>query len=796
MYQRRLKIFLLFLLLFTIALMVRAAQMQVVDHSTWVAAAAELLKTAQITQTTRGRILDFTGKTVLAEDVPCTDACVDYRAIVNPPDPKWVSDIAAARLLKKFGSDIPADAKKTLTEQEIQAVQADIESMWSALAAMAPPAASSSGDPRAAIEQLRHDIVQQVQMERRWLWYRTFQINQTRDVNRPMWEKWLSGESDDGPDMDEFDITVDDAQSPHVILHAVDDATATLLGKQLEKFPGLVLLPSTHRAYPMSNVACHVLGRMALASEQDTARAKSLGWDDTRQYLANDLVGREGIEALCEPLLRRARGRIEKRVADGAVLEQKQFVSGQDVRITIDANLQAQVQEMLKRIRIWDAECKGPATPELSMHAAAVVIDVPSGEVRVLASNPDYDVNELESHYSELAGDRVDDPLRDRATCDAFVPGSTVKPIIGLGAITEGAIGPLQGIECTGYLELPVIGPDGRPTGRKIRQRVGRCWVASEFAQTLANIPPPFGPLLPVHHPIPLNAPHRGHDGNPDGWLTFADALERSCNIYFETVADRLGPAGVAYWYDQFGFGRRTGIGIEEQRGLRPGQRPLRPITARMDNCFAGIGQGQVWATPLQIANEAATIARNGVWMRPRLLTAESQQTLDAICPRSADDPPDRVDLHLDPRGLEQAHIGMTEVVNDPAGTGTVIKRNDMLVAGKTGSAQGAQLWTVVSGPDGRRQRQPRTPANLDPNSSTPWYRASGDKSDQIVHAWFMGYAPANNPQIAFCVLVEYAGAGGGPAAGPVVKQLLDACIAHGYLHPQGGGIPLAAADR
>ena len=58
---------------------------------------------------------------------------------------------------------------------------------------------------------------------------------------------------------------------------------------------------------------------------------------------------------------------------------------------------------------------------------------------------------------------------------------------------------------------------------------------------------------------------HRGHDGNPDGWLSYSDALERSCNVFFETVADRLGPAGIDRWYKAFGFGELTGIGIRER---------------------------------------------------------------------------------------------------------------------------------------------------------------------------------------------------------------------------------------
>ncbi len=191
----------------------------------------------------------------------------------------------------------------------------------------------------------------------------------------------------------------------------------------------------------------------------------------------------------------------------------------------------------------------------------------------------------------------------------------------------------------------------------------GRCWVVSELGPELAKLG-----IKPIHHPVPQHHEHRGHDNNPDGWLTYSDALQRSCNIYFETVADRLKQPRVTFWYDQFGFGRSTGIGIAESRGLIPG--PSDSLSARMENCASGIGQMRVLATPLQIANEAATIARNGIWMRPRLLTAPTQADLDGARPRPSNLPPDQVDLHLNPVGLEQAKLGMWNVVNTVAGSG------------------------------------------------------------------------------------------------------------------------------
>jgi penicillin-binding protein 2 len=794
MFERRLKIFLLVLLCLTGALLARAMHVQVLRHSYWTDRAAGLLQTTQTTETVRGRILDVTGKVEMAVEVASTDACVDYRAIIDPPDPEWLNkDIVTPRLYSKFGRRellrFPTDKQKSLRQEETAAVLADIESMWATLAELYLPTdddpVGSDGqvDKRAAIEEIRHEIVHRVEMRKRWVWYRTFQKSKTLVADEPQWQKWLAGTSNDGPDIDSFAVVVGEEREPHVILRGLDLDAQNLLGKHLEKFPGLVLRASTHRQYPLKEVACHVLGRMSRVNAADVAQAKADGWDERRAYQPNDEIGREGVEALCEPLLRGLRGEIERRVSDGAIVEQKPFESGQDVRLSIDADLQAQVQQMLKHVRLKKQVGREfqyvTDPPGWNMHAAAVVLDVKTNEVRVLASNPTFDVNDLDTRYAALVGDKLNNPLVDRATCDEFEPGSTVKPLVGLGAITDGIIGPLQGIECTGYLILDM-------NGKRVRMARGRCWVASEYAGD---------PQVPsvAHHPIPF--PHRGHDGNPDGWLTYSDALERSCDVFFETVADKLGSAGMAKWYDAFGFGRLTGIGITERKGLRPGQRPIIDSQWQMTNCYAGMGQGQVWATPLQIANEAATIARGGIWMRPQLLTADTQAALCKVHPRSSDAIPDRVDLHLSPEGLRQAKIGMIAVVNAPSGTGTVAHRDDMTVAAKTGSAEGARIWQTLIDQNGKKVREPLTPANATtPNTGTEWYRSTDNEGLHVVHAWFMGFAPAEDPEVAFCVLVEYAGAGGGAASGPIVDQILEACVQHGYLHPKPHESPFAVA--
>ena len=815
MFERRLKILLSVLLLAGLLLFGRAFTLQVLGRATWAKAELRLAtRPPELTATTRGRILDVHG-TPLAVDTACTDASVDYRAIVDPPEPKWVEDTARARLKARYGADFSPrsraftlDDRKRMLGAEKAAVVADVADMWVTLAQLYRPtdpeaAVAVSADPRAALDDVRRSIVRQVEMRRRLMWTVAYRRGEARSAQSGRLLRWLglgggggAGNAGvDGPDIDAYAMTTGEQQASHVVLHALDADACNFLATHLDRFPGLTLQPSTHRFYPLHDVACHLLGQTAGPTPEQLKRSE--GDDLTRRYEpAEQDVGREGVEALCEPLLRGTRGRVDRRAADGAVVDRQDFVPGQDVRLTIDADLQAKVQHLLQHV--VETVQNDDGRPELitppdgvSMHAAAVVIDVKTNEVRALASNPVFDVNDLETRFAALNGDVVNGPLTDRATSDAIEPGSTVKPMVGLGAITDGAVGPLEGIECKGYVLLPVIAPDGTRTTRLMPlEGAARCWVKSELGAKLKKMG-----MSAEHHPVPFNDPHRGHDRNQDGWLTMSDALERSCDVYFETVADRMGREPLCGWYDRFGLGRPTGIGIHEARGLLESQFVgFSRVDPRVTNCLAGMGQGYTGATPLQIANVMATIARGGVWMRPRLLAADTQAALDAARPRPATAPStDLGDLHLNPAGLEQARIGMRAAFEKKGGTGYMgpghTPRWDppewLTVACKTGTADThpfTYLLKPSGGPVVRQSLQPVVRGH--PETDTPWYRS--EFGTNFVHAWYVGYAPVDDPQVAFAVVVEYAGAGGGTAAGPVAAGLLDACMADGYLHPPG----------
>jgi penicillin-binding protein 2 len=755
MFERRLKIVLGLLACFTLLLVLRAGWLQVVQGAEWERKASETVKRSSFVETSRGRILDFKGR-VVAEDAPCVDAAVDYRAIdvEDKESQEWLANQARARLVARGAYKGDKETKARLLAAELERMKKDYAVMWATMAQV-------SNKTPEEIEGIKKAIIDRVTARGRYVWYRKFEQAKERHESQKRedkgWWAWLSEDSGPGPQLDSFKVTVAEQTEPHAILRAIDNDAYIILDKLRDRCPGLELRKGTRRNYPYHDVGCHVVGNMAPVMKEDLDADPNADKDPTRKYLANDMIGRNGIERLAERMLRGSRGYMVRQAGRDQVLETIAPKAGEDVRITLDMEMQMRVQEAFLRYEEKDdprtpgKDLRVKETPVHEMHGAAVVIDVPTGEVRALVSYPTYDINQFDSIYPKLVKDVVNQPLLNRATQAMLEPGSTVKPMVGLSAITAGVAGVNDTVECTGYLVI-----DGR------QRKEGRCWVASKFGSILgaAGVAP---------HPIPYNAPH------PTGFLTFADGLERSCNVFFETMADRLKMEGLHEWMGKFGLGQITGLGIPEVRGRIPGE--VKVPNWRSATWFSGIGQSQVLATPIQMANVAATIARRGVWVRPHLLTNE---TADA----------EHRDLHLNQDAVNEAWQGMINVVNAPAGTGKIRHPEGLLVAGKTGTAQAAKFSIIQYDEKGKPKRDengkilrefppPNTPEA--PNVKMPWYRGSGNSGTELGHAWFIGFAPANDPKIAFAVLVEYGGAGG-KDAGPVASAILDAAVEQEYL--------------
>jgi penicillin-binding protein 2 len=760
-------------------LVARAMQLQVLRRDDYRHQAQLEMTNEELTETIRGQIKDRNGQ-VIAMDMPCINACVDYRAITREPDEDWVKKIATQRAVRRddyAAGDIAR--RREIIKEEIAATNDRIKVMWAKLARLAENSPGSvddsetGTDPATTIDQIRDRIIRSVESRRRYLWYARYDeaVKEHENQPKPSWYKrFLSDTSTQAPELDDFDVDMKEKVSPHVILQDISPQVQNELSKDLEDYPGLVLMPGLRRVYPYKTAACHVIGHLSNVNREDVE--ESADEDELRRYRANDEIGRTGLEALFEPLLRGTRGQIRRVAGEEKPVSVLDAKPGDDVKTTIDIVLQDDVQKMFQHVKL---DMKDP-TDVAPLHGAAAVIDVPTGEVLCLASYPDYDANDYFKDYAILSHDNLNKPLLNRATQYPLVPGSTMKPLIGLGAITQGLLGPAETIECTGYLII----------GKRRFTRSYRCWTMQRYGGT-ADRPTGIGD----HHKIPRPHPQPGEQGTVPGFLTFSDALERSCNVFFETVGNRLKIEGESYWMRRFGLGQKLGIGIAESAGYVPDSYKGSQRDAAA--WLAGIGQGPVGVTAIQMANVSATIARNGIWIRPHLMAPNVHlPKRSSTQPTPESDRSDREDLHLSPAGLAAAHDGMYRVVNaDVIGTGTQAKRDDIVVAGKTGTAQAAAFLipkidpvtkAVMKDEHGKAIMEPLAISTKEhPNPIAPWYHGSGASGTDLAHAWFIGYAPADNPKIAVAVMVEYGGSGG-IAAGTIASDIVEACIEHGYL--------------
>jgi len=765
MFERRLKIFVGVLAGLSALLLLRFMHVQVVNAAHWRAKAAESMKRTQLLPAVRGSILDFKGRK-LASDEPCIDAAVDFRAIER--DPGWIKEEATRRLRGRAEGRYTAAGKLErghMVQAEIAAVQSDLDGMWRELARV-------SGKSLDEIEQIKADIRRRVDMRRRSIWYTRYRLamkKHDRGGDEPWYKEWILGEKPI-PEIDRYFTEVSEQVEAHVILPAIPMPVHNDLKKRLERFPGLELRPSKHRVYARGASACHILGHLSVVTREEMENDPNVKddpqeRDDLRRYYINDLAGHGGVEELCEQALRGTRGQVERIAGEGQVLDTVPPKPGRNVRLSIDIELQQAIEEAFRHVEYVE---KDGYREVIEMHGAAVVIDVPTGQIRAMVSYPTFDANRFEELYPSLAANKIDVPLLNRATQMALPPGSTAKPVVGIGAVSGGFFGINDTIECTGFLVIK-----GEPL------ESGRCWTASQFMGQL-------GREGVAHHKVPWRDPH------PTGFLTLSDAIQRSCNVFFETLGDRMGLLALSKWFERFGLGHRTGVGLPESAGLIPSScRDIRSLP-HSTRWFSAIGQTVVLATPLQMANVAATIARDGRWVRPTLLIDEADR----------DEGPDEeqlpdVSLPVSQAAIAAVREGMDRVVNSEAGSGyDWIRRGDVRIAGKTGTAQSAPFALPKLGPDGQplrdankriiyEEQAPSFPR--EPNPRMPWYRGQikvekgvSRKAPQP-HAWFIGFAPARNPTVAWAVVLEYGGSGGHDAA-PIANALLDACIKHGYL--------------
>jgi penicillin-binding protein 2 len=365
-----------------------------------------------------------------------------------------------------------------------------------------------------------------------------------------------------------------------------------------------------------------------------------------------------------------------------------------------------------------DAKLQQVAEDALAGNRAALVaIDPRNGDVLAFVSTPTFDPNGFArgltfAEYDALAND-IDVPLYDRALRGVYPPGSTIKPLIALGALQLGLATPEERRLCRGAFQLP---------GSSHRYRDWK----------------------------------KGGHGSVDMHM----AIAVSCDVYFYAASAEMGVDRMHDFLVQFGLGDKVGIDIAGERtGLVPStawkkkafKKPEAQVWFPGETVIAGIGQGYMLATPLQLAHVAATVAMRGKRYAPRLVQAmRDGQTgeLRQLPPREL--PAVQVS---DPTYWDVVIGGMVGVTNDPWGTA---RRSQIgapyKIAGKTGTAQ---VFSV-----GQNER----------------YEEKDVAERLRDHALFIAFAPADDPTIAVAVVVENGRSGSGTAA-PIARKVFDAYL-------------------
>ncbi len=456
--------------------------------------------------------------------------------------------------------------------------------------------------------------------------------------------------------------------------------------------PALRVVESARRRNPNSTLAPHLIGleRRIVAETWASLSERDLTWTRAQGlaaigslYRMDDRIGISGAERAFEGVLRGRRGHVVKHREFGLlsyrdVSEVTPPECGRDVYLTIREDFQQAANDALA----WADD-----RPEMDFHAGAlVIVDVRDGAVLAAATYPTYDLADYGKRYNELLA-REHSPLIFRPFQAALPTGSVYKIITTIAALEEGAITPQTTFDCRKRQEFRA-------------GRARRYFHCEGLHRTLDLLP----------------------------------AIERSCNIYFYNTGLRSGGEALARWGQEFGLGARTGIEV----GEKGGQVPTPSYTYGVLNLC--IGQGELLATPLQVACMAAAVANGGRLYKPHLL-----------------------DHVRDPGGVVERY--------EPSFRQVPVKESTLRVLREG-------LRRVVEGPKGTARDSMMTRLGLTPLRE---FRVAGKTGTAELgegrpnHAWFVGYAPHDDPKIAFAVVNERTATGhGGTHAAPIMAMVLE----------------------
>ncbi|QSA96136.1 penicillin-binding protein 2 [Methylococcus sp. EFPC2] len=458
---------------------------------------------------------------------------------------------------------------------------------------------------------------------------------------------------------------------------------------RMPHFPGVEVKARLLRTYPYGELTAHVVGYVGRISEAELQQL------DPSVYSGTYHIGKNGVEKAYESVLHGKTGyeELETNVEGRSinVIGQNEPQSGADLHLSLDIKMQKIAYDALG-----------------DYNGAVVALDPATGQVLALVSKPSFDPNPFiqgirRADYEALQAS-PDRPLYNRVLRGIYPPGSTVKPFMALAGLETGQIGAGGRIFCPGYFRLP-------GSSHKYRD-----W--TKF----------------------------GH-----GSVDMQSAITQSCDVYFYQLALQLGIDRMHDFMQRFGFGRETGVDLDgEKPGLYPSPEWKRKYRKQPwfagETVIAGIGQGYVSVTPMQLARAVASLANQGRLVTPRLVAK-----MDA--PPGVENPHPPVkgeNLHISPNNWHTVVDAMTDVVHSQRGTAKLIAPGlAYRVAGKTGTAQ---VFSVRQDQDYKRMRV---------------------KDKLKDHAWFIAFAPAEAPRIAVVALAEN-GSHGGSVAAPIARKLMD----------------------
>lgn len=390
----------------------------------------------------------------------------------------------------------------------------------------------------------------------------------------------------------------------------------TALKEREEEMVGVEISTGYTRLYSEESLASHILGYIGpiSAAEYETRQDKG--------YALTDTIGKDGIEKICEDVLRGQDGyRYIEVNSSGAVtseLEGKKAVFGSDIILTIGKNMQKITEESLA-VAVENARKLNGE--EAATAAAAVFLDIETSEILSMASNPDYNLATFYQDYPTLS-QSSNSPYVNRAIGGTFPPGSTWKIITAIAGLEEGIITKNTSYMCTGrytYYE------DYQPT----------CY-----------------------------------DGKAHGVVTVESALQKSCNCFFYEVGRKLGSDKLAEYAAMFGFGSKTGIELSGEASGSVASKSHRESAGGIWNAgetlMAAIGQSDNTVTPLQLASLVSAVAGDGTRLRPYLIRSVTHRDSGVATQTSIQK---LSKSKVSEKTLQIVRNGMYKVINEQGGT-------------------------------------------------------------------------------------------------------------------------------